>query len=232
MIRLDKLLANEGYGTRKEVKKLIRDGFVEINGEVCKKDDRKVDEENDQITIDGELVTFHKNVYIMMNKPEQTLCSNESTKYPSVLEYISEYAHRDLFTVGRLDVDTVGLLLITDDGDFAHHIISPSHHLEKIYEVHLQEAITDEMIEGLENGLEFKEFTSMPAKVEAISSHLIHLTIMEGKFHQVKRMLHAVGNEVVALKRLQIGNLVLDPSLQEGDYRELTQEEIADLLEG
>ena len=226
MMRLDKFLANEGVGTRKEVKKLIRQGVVEINGVVCLKDDWKIDENIDEVSVNGEIIEYQKYVYLMMNKPSGTICSNDEGRYPTVFEFASEYAHRDLFTVGRLDVDTVGLLLITDDGDFAHRIISPKSGMEKIYEVTLATQITPSMIEMLENGITFKDFVSMPARVEVIEPNLIHLGIMEGKFHQVKRMMIAVGNEVVYLKRIKIGDVCLDESLNEGDYRLLSEEEL------
>lgn len=225
MMRLDKFISNAGWGTRKDVKKLIRQGLVEVNGEVCLKEDCKIDEEQDKIVVDGEWIEYQKYVYIMMNKPAGTICSNDGGKYPTVFEYVSEYAHRNLFTVGRLDVDTVGLLLITDDGDFAHHVISPKSEIGKIYEVTLACDITPEMVSMLEQGIQFKDFLSLPAQVEVIEPRLIHLRIMEGKFHQVKRMLLSVGNEVMHLKRLQIGNVKLDNSLNEGDYRLLTEEE-------
>lgn len=225
MMRLDKFLSNAGWGTRKDVKKLIRQGLVEVNGEVCFKEDGKIDETHDAIAVDGEWVKYQKYVYLMMNKPAGTICSSEGGKYPTVFEYVSEYAHRNLFTVGRLDVDTKGLLLITDDGDFAHHVISPKSEIGKIYEVQLACDITPEMVEQLEQGIQFKDFLSLPASVEVIEPRLIHLGIMEGKFHQVKRMLLAVGNEVVHLKRLQIGDVKLDGSLNEGDYRLLSEEE-------
>lgn len=231
MMRLDKFLANEGIGTRKEVKKLIRSGAIEVNGDVCLKDDFKIDENVDKVSVDGQIIDYQKHVYLMMNKPSGTICSNDEGRYPTVFEYVSEYAHRDLFTVGRLDVDTVGLLLITDDGDFAHRIISPKSGMEKIYEVTLAVDITQKMIETLEKGIEFKDFVSLPAHVEVINPKLIHLGIMEGKFHQVKRMMIAVGNEVVHLKRIKIGDVCLDENLIEGDYRLLTDEEFSLLNE-
>lgn len=226
MIRLDKFLADAGFGTRKEVKKYIKQGMVEVDGQLIRKDDFKFDEQASQVLFDGVLVEYQKYVYIMMNKPDGCVCANDDKRYPTVFEYLSEYSHRNLFTVGRLDVDTKGLLLITDDGNFAHHIISPKHMVDKIYECKLREKISEEMVKQLEAGIEFKDFKSDSAKVEVLGEYLIHLTIHEGKFHQVKRMLLSVGNEVVNLKRLKIGNLELDSSLAEGDYRLLTQAEL------
>ncbi len=225
MMRLDKYLALAGFGTRKEIKKYIRDGLVCVNDEIIKKDDFKIDENKDHISFDGEEVVYENHVYLMMNKPANCICANEDSKHETVFDYIPEYAHRNLFSVGRLDIDTTGLLLITDDGDFAHEIISPKHQIPKVYECHLRDAISDEQIENLEKGIEFKDFKSLPAKVEVIDEYLIHLSIFEGKFHQVKRMLIAVGNEVVQLKRISIGKLMLDEDLNEGDYRNLSEED-------
>ena len=230
-MRLDKFLAQAGYGSRKEIKNYIRKGYVCVNNQCVTKDDLKIDENNDIVLFDGEVVNYLENVYIMMNKPKNTLCVNEDSRRETVFDYVSEFAHRDLFTVGRLDIDTTGLLLITDDGDFAHHIISPKHNVDKVYRCKLQYPITDKQIELLEKGIEFKDFTSLPSLVEKEADNIIHLTIHEGKFHQVKRMLLAVGNEVVELHRESIGGLKLDPTLQEGDYRLLTEEEIQMLIE-
>lgn len=228
-MRLDKYLALAGFGSRKEIKQYIRNGYVEVNGEVIKKDDFKIDENNDTVYFDNELVEYMEHVYIMMNKPMGSVCANDDRKAETVFEYVPEYAHRDLFTVGRLDIDTTGLLLISDDGDFAHHIISPKNMIPKVYMCDLISPITDEQIRKLEEGIEFKEFSSMPAKVEVVDSKKILLTIFEGKFHQVKRMLIAVGNEVVKLKRLSIGEVTLDEELIEGQYRLLTNEELEKL---
>ncbi|MBR3839775.1 MAG: rRNA pseudouridine synthase [Erysipelotrichales bacterium] len=229
-MRLDKYLALAGYGSRKEIKQFIRNGYVEVNGEIIKKDDFKIDENNDSVTFDGELVEYMEHVYIMMNKPAGCVCANDDRKAETVFEYVPEYSHRDLFTVGRLDIDTTGLLLITDDGDFAHHIISPKNMIPKVYQCDLISPINDEQIKQLETGIDFKDFSSMPAKVEVVDSKRILLTIFEGKFHQVKRMLIAVGNEVVNLKRLSIGDVTLDEELIEGGYRLLTTDEYDKLI--
>lgn len=231
MMRLDKYLSSVGIGTRKEVKKIIRMGLVEVNETVVLKEDYKVDEMTAVVRVNNEIVEYKKYIYLMMNKPAGTICSRDEGKYPTVFEYVSEYEHRNLFTVGRLDVDTVGLLLITDDGDFAHHIISPKHEVEKIYEVTLAKDVTPSMIEKLESGIQFKDFTSLPARVIIQDERHIHLGILEGKFHQVKRMLLAVDNEVIHLKRLSIGEIMLDSSLKEGEYRFLSEEEIQTLWE-
>lgn len=229
MIRLDKYLAMAGYGSRKEIKQFIRGGYVTVNDEIVKKDDLKI-QEDAIVCFDGERVDYSEHVYLMMNKPKDCVCANDDRRATTVFEYMPEFAHRDIFTVGRLDIDTTGLLLITDDGDFAHSIISPKHMVPKVYECVLHSPITREQVRMLEAGIEFKDFVSMPAKTEVIDDCLIHLTIYEGKFHQVKRMLLAVGNEVMELKRLSIGNVMLDESLQEGEYRLLSQDEIHQLI--
>lgn len=226
MMRLDKYLAMAGIGSRKEIKQYIRNGYVSVNGEMVRKDDMKIDEVHDSVYFDDEEIVFMRNVYLMMNKPMNTVCANDDCKAATVFEYVPEFAHRELFTVGRLDIDTTGLLLITDDGDFAHHIISPKSQISKVYQCILRDDIDEEQIRQLENGIEFKDFVSMPAQVKVIDNRCIELTIYEGKFHQVKRMLIAVGNEVLELKRLSIGDLILDENLNEGEYRLLSEEEI------
>ena len=229
-MRLDKFLAMAGLGSRKEIKQYIRSGFVEVNGTLVKKDDFKINENSDQVSFDGQIVEYLEHLYIMFNKPDGCVCANDDRRAPTVFEYIPEYAHRDLFTVGRLDIDTTGLLLISDDGDFAHHIISPKNHIPKVYECTLANDIDDAQIKQLEQGIEFKDFVSMPAKVEVLDKRLIHLEIYEGKFHQVKRMLIAVGNEVTSLKRISIGNVVLDENLSVGEYRLLKNDEFYSLI--
>lgn len=225
-MRLDKFLAHTGYGTRKEVKEMIRKKRVSVNGIVQKKDDIKIDELNDEICVDGEIVKYQQFVYYMLNKPQGVVSATVDDHYKTVLECFDCFLPEDVFPVGRLDIDTEGLLLISNDGQLAHRLLSLKYHVDKTYYVRCEKEITNEMIQGLTQTIELKDETYQPGVVEVISNHELYLTIQEGKFHQVKRMLHHVGNEVIFLKRVAFGPLKLDESLLPGEYRELTKEEI------
>ena len=229
MIRLDKFLAHAKLGTRREVKKLIRQGFVSINGEVCRNDDRKIDEEKDEIIYEGMPVQYQEFYYLMLYKPMGYVSSTVDELNPSVLHLIEEDFALDLFPVGRLDVDTVGLLLLTNDGKFSHNLLSPKRHVEKEYYVELEKALDRESIHKLETGVLLDEDYTKPAKIEVIEEKIVHIVLTEGKFHQIKRMFHVVGNEVLYLKRIRMGTLLLDTTLNEGDYRFLCDEEIMQL---
>lgn len=227
MIRLDKLLSDMGAGTRNALKKEIRRGRVCVDGEIVKDAGRIIDETRAIILYDGQPITYRKHFYIMMNKPAETLCVSDSPR--SVLHLIKE-PYKGLFCVGRLDKDTEGLLLITNDGQLAHALLSPHRHVDKVYAVQLRDPISAEAIKMLEAGMELNaEERCRPAQCHVISERLVHLTIHEGKYHQVKRMFQKTGNAVVGLKRLQIKNLVLDDRLAPGEYRLLTAEEEAAL---
>lgn len=224
-MRLDKLLAHVGYGTRKEVKKLIRQKEVYVNGVVVTKDDFKVDETRDKITIYDEEVVYQKYVYIMLNKSAGYISTTVDEQYPTVIDLIAEY-YVDLAPVGRLDLDTEGLLLLTNDGQFSHQITSNKRNVSKVYYLELESDFDPTYISEIEAGIWLNdEEQALPAKVEVINENSLYLTITEGKFHQVKRMMHACQNEVTYLKRIKIGNLSLDEELEVGDYRFLTEEE-------
>ena len=228
-MRLDKYLAHAGFGTRKQVKEFVRKGYVLVNDSVVKKDDIKIDEKNDVVVVDGEVVRFEQDVYIMLNKPQGVISATEDGRYETVLDCIGT-TRTDLFPVGRLDIDTEGLLLITNDGALAHDLLSPKKHVDKIYEVHLDQPWNPDYEQVIEQGIRINdEEVCMPAKVQQVEDKVILLTIMEGKFHQVKRMMHACDNEVVFLKRLTMGPLVLDEELAPGEYRSCTEEEIFQL---
>lgn len=233
MIRLDKYLCEVNIGTRSEVKELIRKGRVQVNGVVCQSPDLKI-RETDRVCLDQKELVFSEYHYLMFHKPAGVLTAARDKKQPTVMDYFKEYPGRDLNPVGRLDKDTTGLLLITNDGQLSHMLLSPRHHVPKTYETDLAKPITEDMVKALEEGVDISETepepVTAPAKVEVVSPVKILLTITEGRFHQVKRMLLAVGNEVVGLKRLSMGSLTLDPSLPEGEYRKLTEEEIRELL--
>ena len=225
MIRLDKLLAQSGYGSRREVKQLIRKKAVTINGQTALKDDVKVDETADEIGVNGVIVRWQKFTYLMLNKPAGVISATEDARQKTVLDLI-QAPIRDLYPVGRLDRDTEGLLLLTNDGPLGHALLSPKKHVAKQYAVEISAPLSTEAIERIENGVEIDGGERCrPAKIDVIDERHVLLTIMEGKFHQVKRMIAACGSEVVHLKRLSMGPLALDPTLAPGEYRECTEEE-------
>lgn len=239
MIRLDKYLADMGCGTRQEVKKLIRSGQVSVNGAVVKKPETKVEQTVQEVCLNGEKVGYESFEYYMLNKPAGVISATEDRSCQTVVDLIQENQEKkrkDLFPVGRLDKDTEGLLLITNDGELAHRLLSPKKHVDKCYFARVSGKVTEDDVRSFENGvnigrLEQPEIT-MPGKLEIITSDeisQIHLTIQEGKFHQVKRMFRAVGKEVIYLKRLRMGTLVLDENLNIGEYRPLTKEELEKL---
>lgn len=231
-MRLDKYLAHAGAGTRKEVKQWIRKGFVQVNEEICKKDDIHIQEGIDHIFLHEEEIFYQEFYYIMLHKPVDVVSAVSDAVYETVLDLIA-LPVQGLFPVGRLDMDTEGLLLITNDGVLSHALLSPKKHVTKLYEVQIAHPLSHQEITTLENGtIVLDDEVLQPAKVAVIEPCLIHLSITQGKFHQVKRMLQAVHNEVVALKRLQMGSLCLDETLQPGDWRFLSEEELSALKEG
>lgn len=230
MMRLDKFLAHAGLGTRKEVKKWIRKGFVLVNDEIVKKDDYKVNEDQDIVCFDGEVITYQQFYYLMLNKPSGYVSATIDDRNATVLDLIEEDYACMLFPVGRLDIDTEGLLLLTNDGVLAHDLLSPKKHVDKTYYVQLSKPYSKDDIYDLETGIALNdEEICLPAKVECIDDRSMYLTIQEGKFHQVKRMAHAINNEVIYLKRICMGALQLDESLPLGAYRALNDEEIRNL---
>lgn len=230
MIRLDKFLCEAGAGSRSEVKLLIKKGRVTINGAVAKAPETKVDEKNDQVALDAQPLSYEKFVYYMLHKPAGVVTATRDNHEKTVMELLKDAPGKDLFPAGRLDKDTEGLLLITNDGALSHRLLSPAKHVDKTYLVRTKAPVTDEMRHRLEEGVDIgDEKPTLPAKTELTEDGELLLTVAEGRFHQVKRMLSAVGNEVVYLKRLSMGPLVLDGALSKGEYRVLTQEEKAAL---
>lgn len=232
MMRLDKYLAEMGVGTRQEVKKQIRQGKAAVNGTVVKAADTKIDETSDEVTISGRNISYVSYEYYMLNKPAGVVSATEDRRDTTVIDLIKEKKRKDLFPVGRLDKDTEGLLLITNDGDLAHRLLAPKKHVDKVYYAKIDGMVTEEDVkrfaEGIDIGAEEEEMTR-PAKLDIMKSaeeSEIRLTIHEGKFHQVKRMFLAVGKEVTYLKRERKGTLCLDENLKPGEYRLLTEEEI------
>lgn len=233
-MRIDKLLSNTlGLG-RKEIKQYIKKGTVMCNEKVVTDPGFHADEENDMITLCGEKVSYRRFVYLMLNKPDGYISATFDKKYPVVTQLVpEEFSHFEVFPVGRLDIDTHGLLLLTNDGELAHKLLSPKNHVPKTYYVRSENPIKDSDFKVFEKGIELSEdFTTLPAKLEVLSDDKKEslITIFEGKFHQVKRMYEAIDNKVLYLKRISMGTLKLDESLPEGMCRELSDEELNFLI--
>lgn len=231
-IRLDKFLSDCGLCSRSESKTLIKKGAVTVNGQKAPKGDMKIDVENDSVCFKGEVVSYSQFAYYMLNKPAGVVSATEDKNMETVIDLVPKPCPKDLFPVGRLDKDTEGLLIITNDGDMTHNLLSPKKHVDKTYFVRTTGgAVTQEDAEAFKHGVDIGEKNiTLPAELNIISSGEIsesELTIREGKFHQVKRMFKAVGKEVIYLKRLSMGALTLDESLEKGECRKLTEEEIA-----
>lgn len=233
-MRTDKLLAHAGFGTRKEVKKLIREKRVSVNGQTVLSEKMQVDPKKDEITVDGEQLFYEELVYYMLNKPAGYVSATIDNVYPTVIELIDD-VHRDLFPVGRLDVDTTGLLLITNDGKLAHQLTAPKSHCPKVYEVLAEGLVDGDDVQLFKQGIHLDDMVCQPADLKIIradTNSLCHVTIHEGKFHQVKRMFLAINKPVLSLKRISMGSLALDESLSLGEYRALTDDEINSLKAG
>lgn len=236
MIRLDKFLGNLGYGSRSELKLLAKSGKIFVNGKKATKTDIKIDENCDQVVFCGEHIHYIENIYIMLNKKSGYVTANSDSLSPTVFELLDDkYQKSKLFAVGRLDKDTEGLLLITNDGKFSHNLMSPKKHVDKVYYAEVCGKLLPEHVEHFKNGIVFLDGTvCKPSNLEILtcgenSSALI--TISEGKYHQVKIMFRTINCSVSYLKRIKIGNLSLDDNLSVGDFRHLTQEEIS-ILKG
>lgn len=228
-IRLDKFLADMGLGTRSEVKKEIHKGQVRVNGIPERSPEYKLDIQKDLVEVNGRQISYAQQEYYMLNKPAGVVSATEDKKDMTVLDLIQEKQRKDLFPVGRLDKDTEGLLLITNDGLLAHQLLSPKKHVKKTYFVRVENPVSPEDIKILEEGVDIgEEKRTLPAEISCLSpeKNSLCLTIKEGKFHQIKRMFQAVDNKVLYLKRLSMGSLTLDETLDPGEYRPLTKEEI------
>lgn len=227
-MRIDKLLSNRNYGSRKDVKYLIKNGLVYVNNILVTKSDFKI-KECDIIRVDELEWIYNEFEYIILNKPSGCVSANHDNLHQTVFDYIPEDFVKNFHVVGRLDIDTEGLIIITNDGEFTHKVISPNNKVGKTYEVHLKECIEDDYIEKFNKGIVIDDdYQCMSAKLEIIDTNICHLTIFEGKFHQVKKMFLALNNEVEFLKRLSIGNLQLG-TLPTGEYRMMTKEQMYDL---
>ena len=229
-IRLDKYLADMGCGTRSQVKREIAGGSVMVNGAPARRPEDKIDTEKDSVVFRGSPVGYVEYEYFMLNKPAGVVSAMEDRKERTVLDLIDARQRKDLFPVGRLDKDTEGLLLITNDGEMAHRLLSPKKHVDKAYYARVAGRITEEHVRLFAEGVDIgDEKPALPAELTVLSSgeiSEIELVIREGRFHQVKRMFQAAGGEVIYLKRLRMGSLVLDGGLEPGEYRKLTEEEV------
>ena len=229
-MRLDKFLCDCNLGTRSQIKKDIKTGLVTVNDVKVLKPEQHIDENTDSICYKGQPCVYEEYVYYMLHKPAGVVSATEDNHERTVVDLLGQQKRDDLFPVGRLDKDTEGLLLITNDGPLAHDLTSPAKHVEKEYECHLAQPFDDRQKELLEQGVDIGEkVLTKPATVHVLEKQKIVLTITEGKYHQVKRMLNAVGNEVIYLKRLRMGALTLDESLPKGGFRRLTEEETENL---
>ena len=229
-MRLDKFLTAMNVGSRSQVKELLKKGRITINGQIVKTAYLKINENTDEICFDGNKLSYQKFEYFMLNKPQGVVSATKDNVDQTVLDLLKGHVEKDSFPVGRLDKDTEGLLLITNDGELAHLLLSPKRHVDKTYYVKCRDEVSKEACKKLEVGVDIGEDDiTMPAKVQRLSDNEILLTIQEGKFHQVKRMLNAVENEVVFLKRMTFGTLKLDENLAPGEFRRLTEEEIEEL---
>ena len=237
-MRLDKFLANSGIGTRKEVKEILKKGKISVNSIFIKDGRIHINEKKDIIKYEDKVVGYKPFVYIMMNKPAGVVSATEDNHHKTVIDLLNDkYRTYDIFPVGRLDIDTEGLLLLTNDGVLSHNLLSPKKHVSKKYYVKIAKPLSENDVKILENGIKLVEnFITKKAKVEIIFEDLcenddnqVYITISEGKFHQVKRMFKAVNNEVLYLKRVKMGNLSLDENLKLGEYRELTGKDLDEL---
>ena len=232
MERIDKIISEQTYYTRKETKKLISQGMVYVNGEQVKKPESKFDENNISIKINGKEIEIKKHVYLLLNKPKGYVSTTEKESEKTVLDLVPEkYKNRNLFPAGRLDKDTTGLMLITDDGEFAHNILSPRKHVKKEYEVTIDIPVTEAMVKGFKEGVNLNDGECKSADLEITGEYTAKVTITEGRYHQIKRMFGCYGAKVVELNRIFMGNLYLPKELKLGEVKEATQDELQKIQE-
>lgn len=230
--RLDKLISSQGTYTRKQAQQLIKDGMVKVDGTIVRDRGFHIDPDINKVMVGGKDFGVEQFVYIMLNKPKGVVSATNDRSQKTVIDLVpDEFRKRNLFPAGRLDMTTTGFVLITDDGDFAHRILSPKNHIEKTYEARLAEKVSDEQLETVADGIVLKDGTEcLPAKLRVLEdgdNPLVEIKICEGKYHQIKRMFAAAGNGVVELKRVKMGELPLDDTLPEGQCRKLSEAEVA-----
>lgn len=230
MERIDKIIASQGKYSRSDVKDLIAKRRVTVDGAVIKSSSVKADPEKSRIAIDGVDITVKKHIYLMLHKPKGYVSATEDKEHQTVLELVpEEYAGRELFPAGRLDRDTTGLMIITDDGVMAHNILSPKKHVQKVYHVTLDLPVTLEMQNGFADGVELNDGVCKAAGLEITGQYTATVTLKEGRYHQIKRMFGCFGAKVVELHRVAMGDLYLPEDLPEGECRELTDDELKKL---
>ena len=238
-MRIDKFLANQDIGSRSQVKQYIKKGMISVNGTVCKSPEQKIDENTDLISYNGTIISYQKHHYYMLNKPAGCVSATNDNLHTTVLDLLKgSVPVKSLFPVGRLDIDTEGLLLITDDGELSHNLLSPSKHVAKTYFARIDGLATEEHIKAFKDGLDIGDDKPTKPGTLVIKStnpdtgtSEILLTITEGRYHQVKRSFEALGMKVTYLKRLSMGSLALDESLASGEFRELTDSELQALIQ-
>ena len=235
-MRLDKFLVENGLGSRSQVKDVLKKGLVLVNGRAEKSPKTQINETSDEVVVSGQKLTYEKFVYYLLNKPKGYISATEDERHKTVLDLLDETARqKEVFPVGRLDIDTHGLLLLTNNGKLAHAMLSPKKHVEKIYRAKVAGLMNQSDVERFARGIELKDFTCHPAQLKIVELDeekeisLVEITLAEGKFHQVKRMVAACGKEVTDLQRLSMGPLQLDPELALGEWRRLTEEEMKSL---
>lgn len=233
MERLDKIISNLGYGSRKDVKSYVKKGLIEVDGVIAKDNGMLVNPEKVSIKVNGEEILYRKFIYLMMNKPDGVISATYDNNEETVIDLLeADHQVFEPFPIGRLDKDTVGLLLLTNDGELNHRLISPKYHVNKVYYAKINKRVDDRDIEAFKTGIVLDDgYKCREAKLEIIDTDYkgseVRITIHEGKFHQVKRMFEAVDKKVIYLKREEFGGLKLDDELEEGEYRELTDDELA-----
>ena len=227
MERIDKIIGAQTEYSRKDIKKLVIQKRVKLNGELIFKSDIKIDPDKDIISIDGKDINITENVYLILNKPAGYISATEDKAQKTVLDLIDEkYSHRELFPAGRLDKDTTGMMIITDDGKFAHNILAPRKHISKTYNVEIDIPVTEEMKKGFENGINLNDGVCKTAKLEITGEYSAIVVLTEGRYHQIKRMFGCFGAKVTKLHRIAMGYLELPKDLAEGDSRELSKQEL------
>lgn len=231
LLRIDKILSSQNVASRKEIKVFIKQGRIKANGQIVLRPEDKFDPENCEITLDDKPILYKQFIYIMLNKPKGVVSASRDSREKTVLDLLPpELKRKDLFPAGRLDRNTEGLLIITDDGDFSHKLLAPKSHVNKLYEAVVDRKLTEADAEKFKTGISEGGDDFLPADMKIVSDNIALVEICEGKFHQVKRMFHAIGAEVVELKRLRIGGLLLDNNLSLGEARELSAEEVENAL--
>lgn len=232
MERIDKIISNQTTYTRKKVKDLIKKKRITVNDKIITKSDIKINDKLDIIKIDNQILNIKKYIYLMLNKPKGYVSATTDKLMPTVLDLLpQEYLYRNLFPAGRLDKDTTGLMLITDDGEFAHNMLSPKKHISKTYNVTIDIPMTNEMVEGFNEGVNLNDGECKSATLKITGPNTGIVTLTEGRYHQIKRMFGCYKAKVIELERIALGNFYLPSDLKQGDYREFTEEELKKVLE-